>query len=341
MEEFAARGDRTVIFVLEGTLVKQAFFRGGSIIEVVNGPEPVVGPGEVLIEVERCALCGSDLSIYKSGHPRIPGHEIVGFVRQEGHRLNGKRVGVYIPVWCGHCEECTRGNTHCCETQRILVGWSTNGGYAEGLSVPEQCLLPISEQIPADLAPLLLDAIGTTSHGIRLAKKVTTLDRCLIIGAGPIGLGSILVLQAMGGREIHCAEINAFRLQKAIEFGAAPLTADEARRFDVVIEASGSEPGRQKALELTRPGGACVFLGESNAQWKIVENRELQLKDFFLIRSFYFPIADFAENEQMLLQHAVSFRRLVDAEATIDDLPNLFAAFARGEHLKPMMISPR
>jgi L-iditol 2-dehydrogenase len=319
--------------------MKQARSPGGNRIEIVDGADAVPAAGEVLVEVERCALCGSDFKVYKNGLPRTPGHEVSGIVRQPGHKLDGRRVAVYIPVWCGTCRECKRGNTHICETHKLLVGWGMPGGYAERLAVPEQCLLPVSDDVPSDLVPLLLDAIGTTAHGIRLAKRVTGIEDSLIIGAGPIGLGALLVLQAMGAEQVHCAEIKPYRMKKAVEFGATAFDPSETRRFGLVIEASGSKAGRQKALEAVAPGGACVFLGESTDNWDIEENREVKLKDFFLIRSFYFPIADYAENERMLVTNAASFRRLVDAEASLENLPELFAAFYRGESLKPMMVN--
>ena len=151
----------------------------------------------------------------------------------------------------------------------------------------------------------------------------------------------MLVLQAIGARRIQCAELKPYRLQKAVEFGAVAFDTGARHRFELVIEASGSQPGRQQALEATLPGGACVFLGESTANWDIQENREVKLKDFYLIRSFYFPISEYAENERLLVAHQESFRRLVDAEAPLDGLPGLFAAFHRGESLKPMMVNHR
>jgi L-iditol 2-dehydrogenase len=321
--------------------MRQARFVGDNRIEIIEGPMPAPQPGELLVEVERCALCGSDFKIYGTGWPRTPGHEVVGHVRSPGHALDGRRVAVYIPGWCGQCAECRRGNTQCCETRPPLVGWGTPGGYAEWLAAPAQCLLPVADEVPPVLAPLLLDAIGTTGHGIRLARRVSGLGQCLVIGAGPIGLGAVLVLKAMGAGRIAAAEPNPYRLGKAVEFGAEALTADEHRRFELVIEASGSRAGRQQALEAAAPGGAVVFLGESTAHWDIEENREVKLKDFFLIRSFYFPIAEFAENQKLLIANQDSFRRMVDAEAPLAGLPDLFAAFHRGESLKPMMVNSR
>ena len=321
--------------------MRQAKFSGGERIEIVEGPMPVPAAGEVLVEVERCALCGSDFKVYLHGWPRVSGHEIVGHVRHRGHALDGRRVAIYIPVWCGQCEQCRRGNTQICDAKPPNIGWGRPGGYAEWLAVPEQCLLPVADDVPAQLAPLLLDAIGTTGHGIRLARRVTGIGDCLVIGAGPIGLGAVLVLQALGADRIQCSELKPYRMQKALEFGATAFDAGVPHRFELVIEASGSRPGRQTALEATAPGGACIFLGESTENWDIQENREIKLKDFFLIRSFYFPISEYAENERLLVAHQNSFRRLVDAESPLEGLPELFAAFYRGASLKPMMVNRR
>jgi len=321
--------------------MKQAKFLGGNTIEIVDGPIPVPASGEVLVEVERCALCGSDFKVYKSGWPRTPGHEVVGHVRCPGHTLDGRRVALYIPAWCGCCEQCRRGNTQCCEMKPPNLGWGTPGGYAEWLMAPTQCLLPVADDVPPKLAPLLLDVIGTTGHGIRLARRVTGIGNCLVIGAGPIGIGAVLMLQVLGADRIQCAELKPYRLQKAMEFGATQFDASRSHRFELVIEASGSRLGRQQALEATLPGGACVFLGESTDNWDIEENREVKLKDFFLIRSFYFPIGEFVENERLLVANKEAFGRMVDDEAPLEELPGLFAAFYRGEKVKPMMIIRR
>jgi threonine dehydrogenase-like Zn-dependent dehydrogenase len=317
--------------------MRQVRFLGDDRIVVENGPEPRPGPGEVLVRVERCALCGSDFKIFHSGHPTAPGHEVAGIVEAPGHALHGKRVAAYIPIFCGDCAQCRKGLTHCCETARRLVGWTTPGGYAEALVVPEQCLLPIPDDLPPDLAPLVLDTVGTTAHGIRLALKVVQPSEMLVFGAGPIGLGAILVAQAMGIREVACIEPKAYRAEKAAGFGARIVDPGEARRFELVVEASGNRQARQRALELVAPQGACVFIGESTAPWEIDENIEIKLKDFFLIRSFYFPIADHEPNLEILRNDAERFRSLIDEETGLDGFEAMFRAFARGERLKPML----
>jgi threonine dehydrogenase-like Zn-dependent dehydrogenase len=316
--------------------MRQARFTGNDEIIIEDGPDPHPGLGEVLLRVERCALCGSDFKIYHSGHPRVPGHEIVGTAEMPGHPMHGRRYAVYIPVFCGHCAECKRGNTQCCTTSRQLVGWSRPGGYSEAVVVPEQCLLPIPDALSPALAPLVLDTVGTTAHGLRLARRVVQTRRMLVFGAGPIGLGAILVAQSMGIDIIHCIEPRDYRAQKAADFGAA-LSDDGEERFELVVEASGAKAARQRALERTAPQGACVFIGESTRPWEIEENTEIKLKDFFLVRSFYFPIADHEPNLRILADDAKRFGSLIDQETGLDGFPEMFAAFARGERLKPML----
>ena len=115
--------------------------------------------------------------------------------------------------------------------------------------------------------------------------------------AGPIGLGAVLCAQDVGYREIFVSEPKEARLAAALRPGATRL--DGSRRYATVIESSGTDAGRQQALELTAAHGMCVFLGES-ARWDIEETRGVRRKDFFIGRSFYFPLGDFAANFEIL-----------------------------------------
>ena len=300
--------------------------------------EDVIPDAEgVRVDVIACALCGSDLRPLRQGWPRTPGHEIAGRVNQPGHALHGQRVVVYIPVFCGHCAQCRAGDTQLCETA-TLVGWQRPGGYADRVQAPGQCLLPVPDDIPDHLAPLLLDTVGTSAHGVRLAARVVSPGPALVIGAGPVGLGSLLVLRRMGWGPLFVREPNAYRADMAASLGASVVSAEQALAAPVplVLECSGKDAGRQLALEAVAAGGAVVQLGESD-RWSIEETRGVRRKDYFLIRSFYFPIGDYAANLDLLRADQADYARLVDATAPLDGLEALFAAFARGERLKPLL----
>lgn len=318
---------KAIRFIGEGRLALTA----------VEPPQPKAG--EVLLRVTCCALCGSDLRPLRQGWPVTPGHEILGVVDQPGHAWHRRRALVYIPVYCGHCEDCRAGQTHVCRNASDLMGWQRDGGYAEALAVPEQCLLPVPDDIPDHLAPLLLDAIGTTAHGLRLAQRLVPQGDALLLGAGPIGLGALMVLRGMGWSPIFVVEPGDFRAQFAESLGATRLSPGEAagRRFALVIEASGKDAARQLAFEAVAPGGAIVQFGESDS-WSITENKAIRRKDFCLLRSFYFPVGDHAANVALLRAQRDDYARLVDAQAGFERLQELFDAFKAGQRLKPLFV---
>lgn len=319
--------------------MRAARFQGEGRITVEPAVPPRPAKGEVRLRVLACALCGSDLRPLRQGWEVTPGHEIVGRVEQPGHAWDGRRALVYIPVFCGRCPECAQGWTNLCRNATDLVGWQRPGGYADALAAPERCLLPVPDDVPDHLAPLLLDTIGTAAHGVRLAQRVVAGGTALVLGAGPIGLGAILVLRRLGFAPVAVVEPGDYRAGFAASLGAERLTPAEAgaRRFDLVIEASGKDAARQLGLEAVAPVGAMVQLGEGDA-WQVAETKAIRRKDFFLIRSFYFPRGDHAANVELLRADLPDYARLVDARCDLDGLETLFDEFARGERLKPALV---
>lgn len=320
-------------------MMRAARFLGDGRIAIEQVPDPTPTDGEVLLRVSACALCGSDLRPLRQGWPLTPGHEILGTIDAPRHPMHGRRALVYIPTFCGRCAHCRAGDTQLCATAE-LVGWQRQGGYAEALAVPEQCLIPVPDDIPDALAPLLLDTIGTVAHGVRQAMRLIAPSPALVIGAGPIGLGALLVLRGLGFAPLAVVEPGTYRAAFAGSLGAEQMEPGDAaeRRFGLVIEAAGKDPARQLALEAVAPGGVVVQIGESDS-WTITENRTIRRKDFFLARSFYFPIGDVARNLSLLRGAMADYARLVvDATAPLDGLEALFSAFTRGEKLKPLCI---
>jgi L-iditol 2-dehydrogenase len=317
--------------------VKSARFLGEGRIEIVDSAWPVPAAGEVVLRVAACSLCGSDLRPLRNGWPVTPGHEIAGVVDQPGHQLHGQRSLVYIPVWCGQCASCRGGHTQLCERATDLVGWQRDGGYAEALAVPQQCLLPVPDDVPDHLAPLLLDTVGTAAHGVRLSRQLVPDGRALVLGAGPIGLGALLVLQHFGYGPVDVFDPNAYRRGIAGELGGVPIeNLDASARYALVLECSGRDAARQSALEAVAARGAVIQLGEADA-WHVTETKAIRRKDFYYIRSFYFPISEYATNVELLRADRARYERLVDSRVPLDGLQDLFGQFARGERLKPQL----
>ncbi len=321
--------------------MRAAVFHGNQQVSIADVERPVATDGEVLLKVRRTALCGSDTKLWVRGAEFTPGHEIFGVVEQPGHPLDGRRCLVYIPVHCGHCASCLAGDTQMCLTESVLVGWNRPGGYAEFLTVPEQCLLQVPDDIEDDIAPLLLDTIGTAAHGIRFVQPLVppeSTSPVLVTGAGPVGIGALLALRDMGYQDIHVADMKPERLQLAESFGAtAHPVGDASKRFGLIVECSGSHAARSQGMEIVLPRGVLILIGENDEPWPITENKAIRRKDFYMVRSFYFPKSDFALNVELLRRERSRYRQLVDAQFGLDALPEMFGRFVAGDLVKPLL----
>ncbi|MDP1582385.1 MAG: alcohol dehydrogenase catalytic domain-containing protein [Bradyrhizobium sp.] len=326
--------------------MEAAVFHGDERITIERVGIPDVAQGEVLVRVSRTALCGSDFKLWHKGAEFTAGHEVFGVVEQPGHRMHGGRYAVYIPLHCDRCAACRRGDTQMCLEVSSLIGWNRPGGYAEYLPVPENCLLPVPDDIEDSLAPLLLDTIGTSAHAVRFVSRVVPPQEAgpvLVTGAGPVGLGVILALRDAGYDDIHVSDPNAERLKIARAFGASEHpVGDTGKRFALIMECSGAHAARNLGIELVLPRGALVLVGENAAPWTIEEGKVFRRKDFYMIRTFYFPIGDLAPNIALLRRYKDEYRVMVDGEFGLRELPENFARFAQGQLIKPVLaVGPR
>lgn len=323
------------------SIMEAAVFHGGDRITIERIAMPEVAAGEVLVRVSRTALCGSDFKLWHKGAEFTAGHEIFGVVELPGHPMHGQRCAVYIPLHCDRCAACQRGDTQMCLEISSLIGWNRPGGYAEYVPVPENCLLPVPDDIEDSLAPLLLDVIGTSGHAVRFVSCIVPPQEAgpvLVMGAGPVGLGVVLALRSLGYRDIHVADPNAARLKIAQSFGAkAHPVGDTSQRFALIMECSGAHAARNFGIELVLPRGALVLVGENAAPWTIEEGKVFRRKDFYMIRTFYFPVGDFETNVALLRCYKEEYRVLVDGEFGLSALPENFARFAQGELIKPVL----
>ncbi|MBP2640178.1 MAG: alcohol dehydrogenase catalytic protein [Firmicutes bacterium] len=322
-------------------------FEGNQTATIVETFLPPVGPDDVLLKIAYCGLCGSDKRPFHNGHPVTPGHEFSGTVVEKGTNVKNLSIGstgiVYIPLFCGQCSECQKGYPSRCETKPGLVGWQVDGGYAEYAMIPAKNLICLPEDISLQEGVLLLDTISTPAHGIRLCLKFFDNElpgKAAVIGCGPLGLGSILVLKAMGCPEIYAYDISEARLQQAVSFGARPLTVNDEKTLDaipLVLEASGQFSARAMALDLVKAGGSVLLLGENNAPWSIQPTPKLRRKDCAYVRSFYFIPAEMEENFNLFRNCRTEFNSLVSKIGTLQETENFHKDFCEGKTIKPMI----
>lgn len=223
-------------------------------------PEPVAGPGEVVVEVKAVGICGSELEGFRSQSPfRVPplvmGHEFAG-VRLD----TGARVTVNPLIACGRCDRCLRGLRNVCRT-RALVGVQRDGGFAERVALPEACCVPLPDDVSfADGA--LVEPVANAVHALALAQAHDPQPaRVGVIGAGMLGLATALVAQRLGVPEVVITDLSEERLQTARAAGVAHTAQRLTGEFDVIVDAVGSAQTRSDAAELLVPGGSAVWIG--------------------------------------------------------------------------------
>jgi L-iditol 2-dehydrogenase len=261
-------------------------YRGPGELRLEERPDPEPGPGEAVLAVAACGLCGTDLRIeagkhraYGDGEGRVPGHEIAGTIAAVGAGLGlaeGTAAFVAPNVGCGVCRSCLAGRVNLCERPQAL-GITRDGGFAErlllGADVIEQGnVLAVADGI--DLAALALaEPLACALRG----SAAVSIDRdevVLIVGAGPIGLMHLLVAALAEPAAILVSEPSAERRAEAARFGATRTVdaeaedlaqvvgdASDGRGADVVITAAPAAAAQAQALELAAPGGRINFFG--------------------------------------------------------------------------------
>jgi L-gulonate 5-dehydrogenase len=289
-------------------------------IEVVTRDVPEPGPGEVLVRAEATSVCGSDLSAYRGVHPYIRppailGHEVSGTVAAVGAGVADGIVGTLISVepnmCCGTCRFCRAGLPNICPNYRVL-GESADlpGGMAEYVVVPADQVYALPPSMSA-AEGALVQPLAISYEGVIQRGQIQEGERVLVVGAGPIGLGGML-LSRVHGAEVMVVDLLDYRLDKARELGADHvLRADDPTLestvlewtdgygVDVAVEAVGGAQHVTAAMaqRLTRPRGRIVILGS------------------FEEKSFPFPIADVKMREQTLIGshgHPQTFAPVID-----------------------------
>lgn len=268
--------------------MKALTFQGVETIayETVADPD-LREPGDVIVQIERAGLCGSDLHPYFGRETgldagTVVGHEFVGKVVETvtgaTHFRKGDRVVSPFTTSCGTCFYCRRGLTARCQRGQ-LFGWvergrGLHGGQAEYVRVPlaDTTLLSVPEGVEPELALLAGDVLATGFFCASMGD-VEPGDTVAVIGCGPVGLMAVLGAREQGAGRIFAIDRVAERLDMARLYGAEPLdavaadpveavyTATEGRGADAVLEAVGSPEATRLAVDLVRPGGTIAAAG--------------------------------------------------------------------------------
>jgi 2-desacetyl-2-hydroxyethyl bacteriochlorophyllide A dehydrogenase len=326
-------------------------------LAIEDRPVPVLGgPDDVMLEVECCGICGTDLQILSvpPGHPAtvgvVLGHEFVGTVVDAGEHVTslrpGDRVVVAVNVSCGHCIWCRRGLVNHCENF-TTHGIFADGGLAARVVVPARTCYPISSQVPSHVAALA-EPLSTVVNGVRLADAFPG-EIAVVIGAGPIGLMFAALLRAAGATVLS-VEPASLRAEAAASMGAdrvvAPEEALQATEeltdglgADVVVDAVGSQFA--VALDLVRKAGRIVLFGirqqerEQIAQARITRDELTVLGGYVGRPESVFPTA-----VRILEQRRPDLEPLVTHRVSLDELPLAIEELRAGRAIKVQVGPP-
>jgi L-gulonate 5-dehydrogenase len=305
-------------------------------MEVVEAPDPIAGPGDAVVRIERVGLCGSDYHLFLGDHPyahfpQTQGHELAGIVETlgdgyEGSICIGDRVAIEPLIPCGECFACRRGRYNCCASLQVL-GAHVPGGLAERLTVRTSSLYSVG-----DLEPELAALCEPISIGLQavVRAEIAMDDTVVVLGAGPIGQAVILAAIERGA-ELLVADRIPNRLELAERLGAraidtsaedlaarvAAWTADQGAA--VVVDATGVPELIRLGFDLVAPSGTIVIVGISQHELS-VPVIEFTRKELSVLGSRN-NAGVFAAAVQLVRRHRDQVRALITHEYPLEQVP--------------------
>jgi threonine 3-dehydrogenase len=329
-------------------LVKARAERG---IWMEDVPPPAVGHNDVLIKVNKTAICGTDIHIFQwddwAQHtipvPMAVGHEFSGQIVECGSEVRGFRAGDRVSaeghITCGVCRNCRAGRRHLC-MNTIGVGVNRAGAFAEYIAVPAFNVFKLPAAITDDMAAIL-DPLGNATHTALSFDLVG--EDVLITGAGPIGIMAVAIARFAGARHVVITDVNDYRLELARKMGASValnVTTDSIAEtmqvlgmeegFDVGMEMSGNPRAFQDLLKAMHHGGKVALLGippdDMAIDWNQVIFKGLVIKGIYgreMFETWY--------KMSSMLQSGLAIEPIITHHFPVDDYLPAFELMESGK----------
>ncbi|MBA4459493.1 MAG: alcohol dehydrogenase catalytic domain-containing protein [Nitrosopumilaceae archaeon] len=341
--------------------MKTAFVKDPSIISVDDTEKPTLGPGDILVQMHACGICGSDLEkvFGQYGQPSMKlGHEPAGIIIDVGPNVSefkkGDRVFTHHHVPCYSCHHCKHGNETMCK--KYYETNLTPCGLSEEYVVPEWNVthggvLKIPDSMTFEEAAM----IEPLACCVRAWTKYSFLegDSAAIFGVGPTGMMHVMIAQAKKFSKVFCFDVNDFRLDFAKKFNVSEsinstnkdryqkiLEQTEGRGVDVAIVATSSLKALEDAIEMVRKGGAIMMFGVPSKGAKIdLDMSKVYSKEITLVTSYAASDNDTKDALQLIESGEIDVKQLVTHTYPISDSQKAFDHARSGESAMKIIIT--
>ena len=332
-------------------------------LEITEMPRPEIGPRDVLIAVQACGICGSDIHGYDGSTgrrvpPLIMGHEAAGFVEQVGSAVTrfqpGQRVTFDSTISCGDCEYCRRGEINLCDNRRVLGvscgEYRQHGAFAQFVVVPENIVYLLPESLPFEHAAMI-EAVSIAVHAAN-RTPVSLGQSCVVVGTGMIGLLVVQAMKKAGCGRIIAVDLDRGKLKLARELGADEVihAGDEnvparvreltgGQGADVAVEVVGAAVTIQTAIHSLRKGGHLTLVGNLSPQVEVplqsIVTRELTLYGSCASRGEY------PQCIELMNRGDIQVEPLISLKAPLEQGPEMFARlYSREPGLMKVILQP-
>lgn len=305
-------------------------------------PIPLIEEGQTLLRIRRVGICGTDIHAFEGtqpyfSYPRILGHELAAQIVETTHPNFSKDEFVTIIPYnsCGECIACRRGKTNCCVSMRVL-GVHMDGGMADFLVVPNELLIKSSGLDLDELA--MVEPLAISAHAVRRAN-VSRGDFVLVIGAGPIGLGTVRFAQ-IAGAEVIVLDLNQDRLDFCkerlhVKFVINPLQEDFLQILNnftngnmptSVFDATGNLRAIEQAFQYMSHGGNYILIGIQKNDIAF-SHPEFHKKEATLMSSRNATILDFDYVIQCIHEKLIDPKDFISLRIPFEKLASRFGVF--------------
>jgi 2-desacetyl-2-hydroxyethyl bacteriochlorophyllide A dehydrogenase len=315
-------------------------------LTVTTIEDPTPGSGDVVVKVEACGICGTDIHVLEGDfaptrYPIVPGHEFCGEVVAVGSEVGEVRVGDFVAVdpslFCGRCYFCQLGRGNLCENWNAIGVGAAYGASAEFVRAPASNAYVLPKDIPRRWSALV-EPLSCAVHGFdMLDMKLAT--SYLIYGAGTMGLMLAQLASHAGAKTVDVVDINPSRFDRARQLGAKRVAAtpdelDEPRGWDVVIDATGAVPAIEDALRRVKRGGTFLVFGVASANATARFSPFRVYNDEIKIVGSMAVLHSFGRARDLLVNGVIDCEAMITHTYTLDRYTDALDTFRKGAGLK-------